>query len=142
MVPQSQPSSEGQSQARDRSFLFLLTVVKVKKCIKAYRNITQINPNCYSFITIFFCYIRFIFYSQLLKTSGMREKLSSDLEKRKDTQSHWQSRARHNSLSGPLMAVSPCFGQLFLQGLWRSVDGLRVTKKTSLTLLSVRRGGY
>lgn len=108
MAPQSQPSSEGQSQARDHPFLLLLRVGKVKKCTKAYRNITD-QLQLLFFIT-FFCNIRFIFYSQLLKIRGMRGKPSSDLEKHKDTQSP-PGRAERDTF--------PC------QGLWNGCWVLR-----------------
>lgn len=112
MAPQSQPSSEGQSQARDHPFLLLLSVGKVKKCTNTYRNITD-QPQLLFFIT-FFGYIRFIFYSQLLKIRGMRGKPSSDLEKHKDTQSPLaEQRETHFLVRAFEMAVGSCVGQLF-----------------------------
>lgn len=73
----------------------------------------------------------------------MRRKPGSDLEKHKDTQSPLaEQRETHFLVRAFEMAVGSCFGQLFLQGLWKSVDGLCMTKKTSLTLLDVGSGGY
>lgn len=67
-------SQQERNKARQRvPFLFVSTVVKFKKCIKMYQTF-QIDLSCYIPSLLFlFVTLDLYIYSQMLKTSGIRE---------------------------------------------------------------------